>query len=231
MSYGGDDYIYLEPVSAEDLGCETVSMKLLLNESLSELKQTFGLQKSQEVGFFSEWSESSISLTDAEKLALERVKANFSEMVANPPVLEDAVKLVVLAPLLDLAGFYHRSYRIETETSIEIEAKDEDITVRGQIDVLVLKNRLWLLVIESKRSDFAVTRAMAQALSYMLANDKTEQPTFGMITDGTEFLFVKAAQQEYDNLRLFSLVNPGNELWDVFRILKGLGEQVARVNT
>ena len=195
--------------------------------TLRELKQAFGLQKSQRPDFFSEWSEQSVALSEMEKQTLDRVKANFSEMVADPPVLEDAVKLVVLAPLLDLAGFYRRPYRIETETSIEIEATDEEVTVRGRIDILVLKERLWLLVIESKRSDFSVTRAMAQALSYMLANEKTEQPTFGMITNGIEFLLLKAMQQEYGNSRLFSLVNPGNELWDVLRILKGLGEQVA----
>lgn len=195
--------------------------------TLRELKQTFGLRESQASGFFSEWSELCVPLTAMEKQTLDRVKANFSEMVADPPVLEDAVKLVVLAPFLDLAGFYRRPYRIETETSIEIEAEDEETTVRGRIDVLVLKERLWLLVIESKRSDFSVTRAIPQALSYMLANKKVEQPTFSMVTNGTEFLFLKAMQQEYGNSRLFSLVNPGNELWNVLEILKGLGEPVA----
>lgn len=195
--------------------------------TLRELKQAFGLRESQESDFFLEWSEPSAALSETEKQMLNRVKANFSDMVADLPVLEDAVKLVVLAPLLDLAGFYRRPYRIETETSVEIEAQDEGITVRGQIDVLVLKDRLWLLVIESKRSDFSVTRAIPQALSYMLADEKIEQPTFGMITNGTEFLFLKAMQQEYGNSRLFSLINPGNELWDVLEILKGLGEQVA----
>ncbi|MEM7793215.1 MAG: type I restriction endonuclease [Cyanobacteria bacterium P01_C01_bin.118] len=199
--------------------------------TLRELKQTFGLSESQESGFFSEWSESFVALSETEKQTLDRVKENFSDMVADSPVLEDAVKLVVLAPLLDLAGFYRRPYRIETETSIEIEAEDKGVTIRGRIDVLVLKERLWLLVIESKRSDFSVTRAIPQALSYMLADEKTEQPTFGMITNGSEFLFLKAMQQEYGNSRLFSLVNPGNELLDVLRILKGLGERVAIANT
>ena len=199
--------------------------------TLRELKQTFGLRESQESDFFSEWSEASVALTAIEKQTLDRVKANFLDMVADLPVLEDAVKLVVLAPLLDLAGFYRRPYRIETETSISIESQDEGVTVRGRIDVLVLKDRLWLLVIESKRSDFSVTRAIPQALSYMLANEKTEQPTFGMITNGTEFLFLKAMRQEYGNSQLFSLVNPRNELWDVLRILKVLGERVATPKT
>jgi hypothetical protein len=43
---------------------------------------------------------------------------------------------------------------------VDVEIKDEDLVIRGRIEVLVLKNRLWLLAIESKRSDFAVTRAI-----------------------------------------------------------------------
>ena len=82
-------------------------------------------------------------------------------------MLENTVKMVVLAPLLDLAGFYHKPFRIETETSVALEMKDEGTIIRGRIDVLVIKNRLWLLVIESKRSDFAVTRAIPQALAYI----------------------------------------------------------------
>jgi hypothetical protein len=79
------------------------------------------------------------------------------------------------------------------------------------------------LVIESKRSDFAVTRAIPQALAYMLGNEETVLPTFGMITNGNEFLFLKVLKHEYANSRLFSLVNPDNELYSVLQVLKRLG--------
>jgi hypothetical protein len=52
--------------------------------------------------------------------------------------------------------------------------EDEGLVIRGRIDVLVLSKTLWLVVIESKRSDFAVTRAIAQTLSYMLGNPKPD---------------------------------------------------------
>jgi predicted type IV restriction endonuclease len=167
-------------------------------------------------------------LDEPEHQLLDRVKTNFLELMEDPPMLENSVKMVVLAPLLDLAGFYHRPFRIETETSVEVELENEGTVVRGRIDVLVLKNRLWLLVIESKRSDFAVTRAIPQALAYMLSNPEIEQPTFGMITNGNEFLFLKATRQptaEYANSRLFSLFNPNNDLYVVLQILKRLGRE------
>ncbi len=197
--------------------------------TLRQLKQSFGLQAAQASDFFPEWTLPHAALTEPEQLALDRVKVNFTDMMADPPVLENSVKLVILAPLLDLAGFYRRPYRLETEPSLEIEAEEDDVLVRGRIDVLVLKEQLWLLVIESKRSDFAVTRALPQALAYMLGSNSGQRPTYGMITNGNEFLFLKTVKNptpEYGNSRLFSLVNPGNELHDVLQILKTMGTAI-----
>ena len=196
--------------------------------TLRELKQAFGLKKTQNSNFFWEWLDENSPLSEVEKHGLDRVKANFLELMEDPPMLENSVKMVVLAPLLDLAGFYHKPFRIETETSVDVELEDEGTVIRGRIDVLVQKNRLWLLVIESKRSDFAVTRAIPQALAYRLGNPEIEQPTFGMITNGNEFLFLKATRQpvaEYENSRLFSLLNPSNELYGVLQVLKRLGRE------
>lgn len=194
--------------------------------TLKELKQNFGIQMSQSPAFFTEWSEAFTLLSEEERHLLDRVKANFQELMEEPPMLENTVKMVVLEPLLDLAGFYHKPFRIETETSVALEMKDEGTIIRGRIDVLVVKNQLWLLVIESKRSDFAVTRAIPQALAYMLSNSEIVQPTFGMITNGNEFLFLKTSQNDYANSRLFSLVNPNNELYEVLQILKHLGSKI-----
>ncbi len=204
-----------------------------IEATLRELKQAFGLQQAQAPTFFPEWLGAHAALSEAEHQLLDRVKDNFVELMEDPPMLENSVKMVVLAPLLDLAGFYHKPFRIETETSVDVEMKDEDLVIRGRIDVLVLKNRLWLLVIESKRSDFAVTRAIPQALAYMLGNPEMTQPTFGLITNGNEFLFLKATRQptaEYANSRLFSLVNPSNELYTVLQILKRLGLEAIASN-
>ena len=201
--------------------------------ALSELKQVFGLQQAQNPNFFPEWLETHADLSVEEQYLLDRVQANFGELMADPPMLENSVKMVVLAPLLAMSAFYYKPFRIETGTSVDIEMEDEGLVIRGRIDVLVLKNRLWLLVIESKRSDFAVTRAIPQALAYMLGNLETAQPSFGMITNGNEFLFLKSTRQptaEYANSRLFSHLNPNNELYTVLQVLKRLGEVVVTVN-
>jgi predicted type IV restriction endonuclease len=195
--------------------------------TLRILKEQIGLKLSQNPQFFPEWSEPYPPLSDIEQQTLERVKANFLALMEDPPMLENTVKMVVLAPLLDLAGFYRPPFRIETETSVTVEMADEGIVIQGRIDVLVQKHRLWLFVIESKRSDFSVTRAIPQALTYLLSNPEGEGSTFGMIMNGNEFLFLKTTRHpvaEYANSRLFSLFNPGNELDLVLQILKQLGQ-------
>lgn len=201
--------------------------------TLRQLKQIFGLQQAQDANFFPEWLNADTDLSQTEQDLLDRLKANFGELMEDPPMFENSVKMVAIAPLLDLAGFYRQPFRLETETSVDIEMVDEEIVIRGRIDVLVLKNRLWLLVIESKRSDFAVTRVLPQALAYMLDNRDIVQPTFGMITNGNEFLFLKGTRQptaEYATSRLFSLVNPNNELYTVLQVLKQVGKEVIAVN-
>ncbi|MEL7226961.1 MAG: restriction endonuclease subunit R [Cyanobacteria bacterium J06576_12] len=205
-----------------------VQAKPATEATLRELKQSFGLSLSQEADFFTEWTDVSVPPSEMECHLLDRVKSNFLELMEDPPMLENTVKMVVLAPLLDLSGFYHRPFRIETEASTQIQMQDDGLVIRGRIDVLVLQQKMWLLVIESKRSDFAVSRAIPQALAYMLSDPEKDKPTYGMIANGSEFLFLKVLHQpalQYANSKLFSLINPSNELYSVLQILKQLGAQ------
>jgi hypothetical protein len=141
---------------------------------------------------------------------------------------EEVVKMVVLSPLLDLAGFYQPPFEIETETSIEISAEDESFIAKGNIDVLVIQKRFWVLVIESKSSKFDVMIALPQALAYMLARPNTTQPTFGLLINAREFVFVKLIQQEHSwYARSYELsIERDSELHQVFSILKRVGELI-----
>ena len=51
-------------------------------------------------------------------------------------MLENSVKMGVLSPLLDLAGFYDEPFHIRSEVSTEIAAEAEDEVIRGRIDGL-----------------------------------------------------------------------------------------------
>jgi hypothetical protein len=66
---------------------------------------------------------------------------------------------------------------------------------------------------------------MPQALAYMLANSQSNQPTFGMLLNGSECLFLKLLPgevPEYATSNLFSMLNQGNDLYQVLQILREL---------
>ncbi|MBH8552014.1 type I restriction endonuclease subunit R [Nostocaceae cyanobacterium CENA357] len=196
--------------------------------SLFELEEKFGLQLTTNTTFFREWQENLPLLTDSERQAVERVKSNYLNLNKHRLMSEETVKMVVLSPLLDLAGFYQPPFEIETETSIEISAEDEGFIVKGNIDVLVIQKRLWVLVIESKSSKFDVMTALPQALAYMLDNPNSVLPTFGLLINGREFVFVKLTQQEqpqYAHSYALS-IERDSELQQVISILKRLREVI-----
>jgi hypothetical protein len=201
------------------------------NVSLSYLEERFGLQVAENEEFFTEWFEGLPEITVLEKQYLDRVKTNFLRLVKRPPILEDAVKMVVLSPLLDLAGFYSEPFFIATEESIEIALEDEEEIIRGRIDVLVLQEQLWLLVIESKRASFSLLEAIPQGLAYMLANPNPEKPVFGLVSNGSHFIFLKLSQQDKRKYALsdeFTLLKRGNELYQVLAVLKTLGTIISQ---
>ncbi|NEO97048.1 MAG: restriction endonuclease subunit R [Moorea sp. SIO3G5] len=195
--------------------------------TLHELTDKFGLQLIENDQFFREWQDNIPEITESEKQRLDRVKASYYNLLADPPLLENTVKMVVLSPLLDLAGFYLSPFRIRSEKSIEISLEDEGVIIRGQIDVLAVYDQFWVVVIESKQAAFSLEVGRAQLLTYMLANPHPHRPTYGLILNGSSFRFLKLVKGEkshYAVSRLFDLFNPDNDLYQVLGVLKHLAE-------
>jgi len=192
---------------------------------LYDLEKKFHLQLSNDKNFFTEWQENLPELSDIEKQQLQRVKASYLNLTKRP-MLEDMVKMVVLSPLLSEAGFYLPPFYSTSESSVEICDEDEGITIRGKIDILVLQDQFWIIVIESKQAGFSLEVGIPQALAYMLANPQPHKPVFGLVTNGGNFIFLKMIGGEKPTYALsdeFSL-RRGNDLHLVLRILKGLAK-------
>jgi hypothetical protein len=191
---------------------------------LHDLKDRFHLQRSEDENFFLEWLDVAEPLSETEQSSLDRLKRNYLYLLEYP-VVESIVKTVVLSPILDLAGFYEPPIRVDGELAVRVTAEDEGELIQGSIDVLAVMGSVWITVIEAKNSEFSVTKAIPQTLAYMLAEPQQAEPTFGLILNGSEFLFLKLAQGEvpqYATSNLFSMLNRGNELYRVLSILKRL---------
>ena len=190
---------------------------------LHDLKTRFNLQKSEAADFFLEWRDQSDVLLETERRVLDRLKCNYLYLLEYP-VMESIVKMVVLSPILDLAGFYEPPIRVEGEASIRVSAEDEGEIIQGSIDVLVVQEMLWVTVIEAKNSEFSITKAIPQTLACMLANPRVHRPCFGLVVNGSEFLFLKLqitnGIPKYATSNLFSMLNEGNDLDRVLQILK-----------
>lgn len=201
--------------------------------SLSDLREKFALNRDRTHPFFTQWLTAAESLSDFEQQALNRLKRNYENMIETNP-LGEVVKLVVVAPLLDLAGFYQPPFSIRTEVPTRLIETDTDQTFTGNIDVLVVKQRLWVLVIESKRSRFDVTAGIPQALSYMLgqpaeAEVKRESDRFGMVTNGREVVFLLLNPQHppvYAQSKIYQVLDAEADLTAILQGLKVIGKHL-----
>ncbi|MFG3816942.1 hypothetical protein [Limnothrix redekei] len=64
------------------------------------------MQLTDDADFFPEWRSAQASLSPLEQQLLDRVKQNVQTLLEDPPLLEDGVKMVVLAPLRGLGSGY-----------------------------------------------------------------------------------------------------------------------------
>jgi len=123
--------------------------------------------------------------------------------------------LLLVSPILALAGFYDPPFRIKAESSVALVVNDGEEILRGRIDVLVLQNLFWVMVLESKKTTLSVWSAVPQALAYLMANPNPSQPVFGMVTTGDDILFIKVTQTnapQYDLSRVFAPFASAREL-------------------
>lgn len=197
---------------------------------LHDLKARFNLQQVEAEDFFPEWLDADQPLSLVETSTLDRIKRNYRYLLEYP-VMESIVKMVVLSPLIDLAGFYEPPLRVNGEANIQVSAEDEGEIIQGSIDILVVDRTFWITVIEAKNSEFSITKAIPQTLSYMLAEPNPQRPTFGLILNGSEFLFLKLTHTpvpQYATSNRFSMLNRGNDLYQVLNILKHLKQNIVQ---
>jgi hypothetical protein len=196
--------------------------------TLELLQERFGLQQTHQVDFFPEWQGRLPDLSHEELARLDRMQQVFENMLLRSPV-EEVVKLTVLSPLLDLAGFFLPPFQMTAEEAVEIavgERDDDDaLVVRGRLDVLVFRRQFWVMAIEAKRMGFSLFAGLPQLLAYMLATPQPNYPLYGLVTNGSNFLFLKMRRDDsprYAKSREFVLENPG-DLEMVLQILKQIG--------
>lgn len=197
--------------------------------TLAEAEQRFRLTKTEDEAFFPEWQVDLPVLAAVEQTALDDLRRRYLYQRSVGQLLEGTVTLLLASPLLTIAGFYDPPFRVRAEESVQLVLNDGEEVLQGRIDVLVLLNRFWVVVLESKKTALSVWAALPQTLAYLMANPQPEQPGFGMVTNVDEILFVKLVQadsQQYAVSRVFAPLAFRQELDNALQILKRISQVV-----
>ncbi|MBE9079158.1 type I restriction endonuclease subunit R [Romeria aff. gracilis LEGE 07310] len=196
-------------------------------KTLAEAERRFSLSRTEDEAFFSEWQTGLPELSQAEKVALDELRRRYLYQRSEGQLLEGTVTLLLASPLLAIAGFYDPPFKVRAEESVQLTLDDGEEVLQGRIDVLVLLDQLWVVVLESKKTALSVWAALPQTLAYLMANPQPEQPSFGMVTNDDDILFVKLAtrsQPQYALSRVFAPFTSAGELYSTLQILQRIGQ-------
>lgn len=199
--------------------------------TLAEAERQFELVRTEDEAFFPEWQTQLPAVSEAERSALGELRRRYLYQRSQGQLLEGTVTLLLASPLLATTGFYDPPFRVRAEASVQLTLEDGEEVLQGRIDVLVLLNQFWVVVLESKKTALSVWTALPQTLAYLMANPQPQCPSFGMVTNGDEILFVKLVQKEqrlYGLSRVFAPFSFGEELRKATQILKRIGRAIGQ---
>jgi hypothetical protein len=192
--------------------------------TIAEAERRFGLSRNENSDFFWEWQSITNDLTEKDESQLADLRRRYVYHRSAGHLLENTVTLLLASPLLAIAGFYDPPFRVRAEESVRLVLQDSEETLQGRIDALVICDSFWVMILESKKTMLSIWSALPQALAYLMASPHPERPSFGMLTNGDEMLFVKVvAPAQYGLSRIFSPFVANAELVTVLQILQQLG--------
>jgi hypothetical protein len=195
--------------------------------TLAEAEKRFGLMRTEEEGFFEEWQQDWPELPNVDREKLTELRQRYIYQRSQGQLLEGTVLLLMASPLLAIAGFYDPPFLVRAEESIQLQLSDAEEVLQGRIDVLVIVDNFWVVVLEAKKTALSLWVALPQTLAYLMANPDSRKPSFALITNGDEMLLVKLDQRHYGLSRVFSPLVAARELETVCQVLKYLGRSMS----
>ncbi|MBD1833980.1 restriction endonuclease subunit R [Cyanobacteria bacterium FACHB-472] len=173
------------------------------------------------------------NLTEFEQQELLQIRNDFRHYLTAGKVLEGQVKLLVIGPLLRLAGFYHHPLYITLEENIaDITILKEDTNITGRFDILAVNKSqrtttnipLWILVIESKNSQVDALAGLPQLLTYAYNSLEHQESVWGLTTNGVSYRFVYIRQGNPPTYQIMPELNliDSERLIQLLQVLKAL---------
>jgi hypothetical protein len=172
-------------------------------------------------------------LTEFEQQELAQIRNDFRAYLIEGKVSEGQIKLLVIGPLLRLAGFYRSPIKISLEQDIDnIIIEDEDTEIKGRFDILAVNKEqptatdiaFWILVIESKNSSVNSFEGLPQLLTYAHQSLKHQELVWGLTTNGMDYRFILIRQGNpptYQHMPLLNLMESESAI-QLLQVLKAI---------
>jgi len=84
----------------------------------------FNLSLTEDRAFFPEWQSDLLSLSSHEKKSLDELRQRYLYQRSAGQLLEGTVTLLLVSPLLAIAGFYDPPFRVRAEESVSLTVDD-----------------------------------------------------------------------------------------------------------
>lgn len=198
------------------------------NLTLNEVHQLLDLQPSVQRVRFTDVLNLP-DLTEWEMAKMAKIRIDFQAYWQAGKVLEGQVQLLVLAPLLRLAGYYRSPIQLSLEQAIaEIMLDDEDTKITGRLDLLAARRDavtpLWVLVVESKNSQVDALNGLPQLLTYASQSLTSQESVWGLATNGFSYYFVRLISGETLSYQLLPELNllDSDRALVLLQVLKGI---------
>ena len=198
------------------------------NLTLNEVHQRLDLQPSVQRTRFTDVLNLP-DLTAWEMAEMEQIRIDFQAYWQAGKVLEGQVQLLVLAPLLRLAGYYRSPIQLSLEQAIaEIVLDDDDTKITGRLDLLAARRGsttpLWVLVVESKNSQVDALNGLPQLLTYASRSLMDQDSVWGLATNGISYYFVRLVGGETRSYQLLPELNllDSDRALVLLQVLKGI---------
>ncbi|MCB1189449.1 MAG: hypothetical protein H7A23_02075 [Leptospiraceae bacterium] len=182
----------------------------------------FGIERVYESKLLNEWLETETETTDSQKESLEILKIN---LLKNIDALnEDELKMLFIAPLLNIVNFVTDRYKPFTQRSMTL--KTEKVETSGIVDLLIATGKVrpkepFFFLHEyksqhpSKKND-----PMGQLLIAMVSaqlNNSHTHPIYGILVEGRDWYFVILNNKEYAASRGFDACT--NDIYQIYALL------------
>ncbi len=197
--------------------------------TIATAETKFGLSRSPDMDFFTEWQNQLPELDSSDRINLEILWRRYLYHRSNGHLLESTVMLLLVSPLLTIAGLYDPPFLLKAEESVVINLADSEEIFQGRIDVLILGDRLWIIIVESKKTMLSVWSGLPQTLAYLMANPRLDRPKFALLTNGDDIVFIKLENQQYGMSKVFAPLVNHQELELACQILRKIAKISSKI--